>query len=103
MKEYNKLIRDKIPGIIAAKGEKAQIHIADDREFLEKAKEKLSEELAEFLDSGEAEELADLLEITYATASALGVSEKELDRIRQEKRDKRGGFAKKIILERSQP
>ncbi len=101
MKEYNKLIRDKIPEIIAAKGEKAETHIADDAEFLVKAKEKLGEEVAEFLESGDPEELADLLEITYATATALGVSEEELNRVRQVKRDKRGGFDKKIILERS--
>lgn len=101
MKTYHKLVRDKIPEIITAKGEKAETHIADDAEFLVKAKEKLGEEVTEFLDSGEVDELADLLEITYATAAALGVSEAELDKIRQEKRDKRGGFKKKIILERS--
>lgn len=101
MKEYNKLIRDKIPEIIAAKGEQCETRVADDAEFLAKAKEKLGEEVAEFLESENPEELADLLEITYATAGALGVSEKELNHIRQEKRDKRGGFEKKIILERS--
>ncbi|MEX1051777.1 MAG: nucleoside triphosphate pyrophosphohydrolase [Patescibacteria group bacterium] len=101
MKEYNKLVRDKIPEIIAAKGEKAETHIADEAEFMAKTKEKLSEELAEFLESDNPEELADLLEITYATAAGLGVSEEKLNDIRQEKRNKRGGFTKKIILERS--
>lgn len=101
MKDYNKLVRDKIPEIIAAKGERAETHIADDAEFLAKAKEKLGEEIAEFLESGNPEELADLLEVTYAIAAALGVSEEELSKIRQEKRDKRGGFDKKIILNRS--
>ena len=101
MKEYDKLIRDKIPGIIAAKGERAETHTASDEEFLKKAKEKISEELSEFLESNKVEELADLLEITYAVASALGTSEGELNKIRQEKLTKRGGFNKKIILERS--
>ena len=101
MKTYNKLIRDKIPEIIAAKGEKAETHIANDAEFLEKAKEKLGEEVAEFLESGEAEELADLLEVIYAIASSLGVPAEELNIIRQEKLDKRGGFDKKVILDRS--
>ena len=44
---------------------------------------------------------ADLLEITYAVAKALGTPEDELNKIRQEKLTKRGGFGKKIILERS--
>ncbi len=101
MKNYNKLIRDKIPEIIAAKGEQCETHVADDAEFLAKAKEKLGEEVAEFLESENPEELADLLEITYATAGALGVSEDELNKIREEKLAKRGGFTKKIILDRS--
>lgn len=101
MKEYNKLIRDKIPDIIAAKGEKLETHVADGKEFLEKAKEKINEEVLEFLESDQVEELADLLEITYAVAEALGTTEDELNRIRQEKLTKRGGFSKKIILERS--
>ena len=101
MKEYNKLIRDKIPDIIAAKGEKLETHIADEEEFLEKAKDKINEEVTEFLDSGEVEELADLLEITYAVANAMGTSEDQLNNIRRQKLDKRGGFNKKIILERS--
>ena len=101
MKTYNKLIRDKIPEIITAKGEKAEIHIADDEEFLVKAKEKINEEVSEFLESGQVEELADLLEITYAVARALGTTEDELNKIRQEKLIKKGGFSKKIILERS--
>ncbi len=101
MKTYNKLIRDKIPEIIAAKGEQAETHTADDKEFLEKAKEKIAEEVQEFLESNDPEELADLLEITYATAMAVGVSEDELNNIRAQKLEKRGGFEKRIILERS--
>lgn len=101
MKEYNKLIRDKIPDIITAKGEKVETHIADDGEFLEKAKEKISEEVTEFLESEQVEELADLLEITYAVAYALGTTEDELNKIRKVKLDKKGGFKKRIILERS--
>jgi predicted house-cleaning noncanonical NTP pyrophosphatase (MazG superfamily) len=101
MKSYNKLVRDKIPEIIIANGEQCETHVADDAEFIARAKEKISEEVTEFLESNDPEELADLLEITYAVAGALGVTEEGLDKIRQEKRDKRGSFTKKIILERS--
>lgn len=101
MQEHNKLVRDKIPQIIAARGEQCETHIADDAEFLVKAKEKLGEEVAEFVESDNPEELADLLEITYATAVTLGVSEEKLNDIRQQKRGERGGFEKRIILERS--
>ena len=65
------------------------------------AAEKLQEELAEFLDSKDPEELADLLEITYAVGESLGVSKEELEAMRVKKAKERGGFSKRIILERS--
>lgn len=101
MKEYNKLIRDKIPEIVANKGGESVTHIATDEEYKQKAIEKLQEELAEFLDSKDPEELADLLEITYAVADSLGVSKDELEAMRSKKAVERGGFSKRIILERS--
>ncbi len=101
MKEYNKLVRDRIPEIIEAKGGKSVTHIATDEEYKEKAIEKLQEEMAEFLESKDPEELADLLEITYAVAESLGVSKDELEAMRSKKATERGGFTKRIILEKS--
>lgn len=101
MKEYNKLVRDKIPEIIAAKGEHCETHIANETEFLMMAKAKLKEEVAEFVESENPEELADILEVVYAVAAAHGVSEEDLNIVRQSKKEQRGGFEKKIILERS--
>ena len=101
MKEYNKLVRDKIPEIIASKGGESVTHIATDEEYRQKAVEKLQEEMAEFLVSKDPEELADLLEITYAVAESLGVSKDELEAMRLKKAAERGGFTKRIILERS--
>ena len=101
MQEYNKLVRDRIPEIITANGGESVTHIATDEEYRQKAIEKLQEELAEFLESKDPEELADLLEITYAVAESLGVNEVELDAIRLKKAAERGGFTKRIILEKS--
>ena len=101
MKEYNKLVRDKIPEIITAKGGESVTHIATNEEYRQKVAEKLQEELAEFLDSKDPEELADLLEITYAVGESLGVSKEELEAMRVKKAKERGGFSKRIILERS--
>lgn len=101
MTDYNKLVRDKIPEIIKAKGEKVEFHRADDPEFLEKARAKLREETDEFIQSNDPDELADLLEITYAVAGAMGLSEADLNQRRQLKHQERGGFDKKIILEKA--
>ena len=101
MKDFNKLVRDRIPEIIADKGGESVTHIATDEEYKEKAIEKLQEELAEFLESNDPEELADLLEVIYAVAESLGVSKDELEAMRLKKSEERGGFSKRIVLERS--
>jgi len=101
MKEYNKLVRDRIPEIITSRGGESVTHIATDEEYQQKAIEKLQEELAEFLESNDPEELADLLEITYAVAESLGISQHELEKLRFKKATDRGRFTKRIILEKS--
>ena len=59
---------------------------------------KLDEELAEYHQEQNIEELADLLEVLYATAKARGYSIEELEQVRVEKQKARGGFDKKILL-----
>ena len=98
MKRYNKLVRDRIPEIIAATGQRCKTRILDREEYLAKLEEKLSEELAEYQESQSLEELADLLEVIRACAVARGYTVEELDQVRAEKAAKRGGFEKKIFL-----
>ncbi|WP_253947878.1 nucleoside triphosphate pyrophosphohydrolase [Paenibacillus ehimensis] len=62
---------------------------------------KLQEELDEFIEAGEDEqitELADLVEIVYAILEHKGISIEEFERVRQEKKEKRGGFGDRILL-----
>lgn len=46
------------------------------------------------------EEMVDVLEVLYAIAAARGYSVEELERVRAEKSEKRGGFADRIFLEK---
>lgn len=95
----NKLIRDKIPDIMAAKWEVANTYIADDVEYWERLKDKLLEEAQEVIEEWNIpEELADLTEVIRAICSARWISLEEVERIRLDKRDKRGWFEEKIIL-----
>jgi predicted house-cleaning noncanonical NTP pyrophosphatase (MazG superfamily) len=99
MKIYNKLVRDKIPAIIAADGKKLKTRILNDEEHLQALIKKLSEELIEFEEALSVEELADLQEIIHALANAIGSDKKELEKVRAKKAEKRGGFSEKIFLE----
>ena len=58
--KYNKLIRDKIPEIIKKSGLKSVTHIADDKEYKQKLRAKLQEEVDEFLEESNEEELAEI-------------------------------------------
>ena len=97
--KYHKLVRDKIPELIEKEGKESVCSILSDEEYLEFLDRKLSEELEEYLEDKSMEELADLLEVMMAVAKARGSSIEEIERIRQQKADKRGGFEKKILLE----
>lgn len=96
--EYNKLVRDKIPAIIAAQGGKAHTEILDDAAYAVYLEKKLDEEVAEYHESRAVEELADILEVVFALSEAAGCSKEELFSICDTKREKRGGFAEKIFL-----
>ena len=97
-KTYNKLVRDLIPDIIEKSGNKCEIRILSDEEYIKMLDAKLDEELAEYHKDQNIEELADLLEVIYSAAIAHGYSIEELERIRENKVEKRGAFNKKIFL-----
>ena len=97
-KTYNKLVRDRIPEIIEADGNTCETEILSDDEYIKMIDEKLDEELAEYHKDNSIDELADLLEVVRAAAAARGYSVDELERVRAEKAEKRGGFEKRIKL-----
>ena len=98
VKTYNKLVRDLIPEVIEASGNKCRTRVLSDEEYLEMLDAKLDEELAEYHKDQNIEELADLLELIRAAAIARGYTLEELETARAEKAKKRGGFKKKIFL-----
>jgi predicted house-cleaning noncanonical NTP pyrophosphatase (MazG superfamily) len=97
-KKYNKVIRDKIPEIIAESGKKYTLKQLDDASFLAEIEKKLIEEVNEYSESKDIEELADLLEVIYRISELRGVNSDELDEIRKEKAEKRGKFDDNLFL-----
>lgn len=99
--KYNKLVRDNIPEIIRAKGETPTTHIADDAEYWQKLKEKLQEEVDEFLKDESMGEIADILEVLDAMYDVKGFDKREVEEVKEKKASERGKFAQRIILDES--
>ncbi len=100
MPVYNKLVRDGIPEIIAASGKKCRVSQVSGARLIKGLQEKLFEEMEEFVQSDcDLEELADILEVVEALACQLGSDLSEIMRLKEAKRERRGGFKKGLWLE----
>ena len=99
MKVYNKLVRDKIPDIIKAEGRTVKTRTLNDEEYRAELNKKLQEEVKEYLDDNNVEELADIVEVVYGILSSMDVSLEEFENIRMSKADKRGAFQERVFLE----
>ena len=96
---YNKLVRDKIPAII--KNNKVPfLQVATESDVKHLLLGKLIEELEEFKETPNEEELADILEVIDGIMHAFQL---DIEKVLQAKADKfveRGGFYNRIILEK---
>ena len=103
-KTHNKLIRDKIPEIIEKDGGKYKIRVLGDEEYKKELLKKIVEEAKEVLDaSGDKKELAkeigDVLEVINCLIDVFDLNKEEIEKVKQERNESRGGFDKKVFLE----
>lgn len=96
---YDKLVRDEIPEIIRSDGDESVTHVVEGEAYRERLHDKLDEEVAEFHESNDVEELADVLAVVDALAEACGSSAAELQEFRRAKAAERGEFEDGIVLE----
>jgi Uncharacterized conserved protein len=96
---YNKLVRDNIPKIIESNGKKPLISTLNNEDYKKELDKKLLEEVNEYLTDDNNEELADVLEVIMAILEYKKVDFEDIDKMRLEKKAKRGGFRNKIFLE----
>ena len=100
MKVYNKLVRDKIPEIITKDNKKAVTKILNDEDYLIELNRKIQEEVKEYLESNNIEELADIVEVISGILEVKNISIEEFENVRKSKVQKRGAFKEKIFLEK---
>ena len=100
---YNKLIRDRIPEIITADSKVPITRVLSDEEYKLELEKKLMEEYNEVLEetgNKRIEELADMYEVIKSLAEFEGSSIEKVVETANIKFKKRGGFDKKIFLEK---
>jgi len=95
---YNKAVRDRIPEIIRASGKECVVEVVSPERWLELLNQKLAEEVAEYHEKPSLEELADILEVIRAIVDLRGETWEELEKVRVEKAEERGGFEKRLVL-----
>ncbi len=104
-KIYNKLVRDRIPEIIEKDGEKPFVRILDEEEYKKELKKKIKEEVEElFLAENNQDlikEIGDVLEVLEYIEKSFGLDKEEILKVKEERKQKRGGFDKKIFLEKT--
>lgn len=100
MKVYNKLVRDLIPEVIKKSGKECDIEIANMEQRRVLLEAKLMEEVNEYLEDKNLEELADVMEVLFGLAHNLGYTEEDLLNKRKEKLEERGGFKEGVILKK---
>ncbi|TAL48400.1 hypothetical protein EPN87_00640 [archaeon] len=94
-----KLVRDRIAEIMKESGKIPITRIASAEEYKQALKDKLLEEVREYMASGKLEEIADIMEVIQCLIRVEGSDLETVEKIRKDKAGKRGGFEKGIILE----
>ena len=104
---FNKLVRDKIPQKIDNNGEVAVTRTLNDEEYSQELNKKLleeSEEVIKAIDSSQTlEELADVLEVIESIGVLNGYTLDDIIEAAKLKKEKRGGFSKRIFLVKTYP
>lgn len=98
-----KLVRDYIPDLMREAGLSPEVEVLkDDRRFLAALNDKLFEEVAEYKEGLDEEELADVIEVVEEIVALLErVSPGRLERVRAHKRSRKGGFTARQYLKRA--
>lgn len=96
---HNKLVRDKIPQIIQLEGKLCTFRKLDEQRYVIELRKKLEEEIKEYLDNPCEEELADIVEVIDALLQKDGRTFSEILRLKEKKKEERGGFTDRIFLE----
>ncbi len=103
-KIHDKLVRDKIPEIIEKTGKKYEVRTLDNEEYKKELLKKIVEEAEEVLGANPdkkelTKELGDVLEVIDHLIDTFDLNKDEIEKVKRERKESRGGFDKKLFLE----
>lgn len=93
-----KLVRDKIPELLASQNIIFNTRQASNQEFWHLLFIKLQEEIVEFAQNPTVEELADIIEVVYALGAICNISETKIALERMSKKAAKGSFNDRVVL-----
>lgn len=100
---YDKLVRDEIPNLMVKSGLKVTYHAVDGDELKKRLKDKLIEEVNEFIEATDPkdimEELADITEVLLAIKAEYRIFPGDLEAVRSKKYVEKGGFYNGYVLD----
>ena len=101
-KNYNKLVRDRIPERLTQLGIAYESHVATPDEMKQLLLTKLDEEVAELRSAAPGRatvgEVVDIIEVAMAIAQLEGIEQYELEVMRSDKAVERGCFRERVVL-----
>jgi predicted house-cleaning noncanonical NTP pyrophosphatase (MazG superfamily) len=100
-RDYNKLVRDRIPEIIQNSGKRCAVETMPESEYRQALLEKLVEEAQEACQAPPDElvtELADLHEVLAAVLVACQIAPEHVQQVQRQRRAERGGFDQRLKL-----
>ena len=99
---YNKLVRDRIPEIIAGKGKDFATAVYDELAYHQALRQKVIEEAAEVAEvetqADLIREISDLYEVLDALLAAHDITKEDVLAMQETQRKNRGGFEHKLEL-----
>lgn len=95
---YNKLVRDNIPALIEESGRKSTHKVLGDKEYHHALIDKIVEEIEEFRENNNEEEIADIYEALDCLVKLNNFEPMHVDYLQLIKREARGSYNNKIFL-----
>lgn len=96
---YNKLVRDKMPELIRESGRTFTSRLLENEEYFQALIDKVIEEMDDYRQSGNEEELADVYEALDCLMRYKNYEPLHMDYLKLMRREARGSFEKRILLE----